>query len=231
MEVIDSPTLIGLDELPYDIQLDIFLKLNFKDILAISQVNHSLNVIANDETVWKYKLLQDMHKWRMIDSKTWPRHLNLTVNSNKQVTFLDSDSMDETATTSYKKIYFEICPEVSTNKTIIDKIRSFQQLQSSLNATSTSECLSSHSNNLTLSSLSSFAMPMMVLGQVRDFVYRNMFSNTQQFTVPDNEHDNISKLILFGPGLETSTSCLVTNLLWKSEFKTIGMIPGKISLK
>jgi hypothetical protein len=32
---------------------------------------------------------------------------------------------------------------------------------------------------------------------------------------------------MFGPGLETTTSCLVTNILWKSEFKTIGMIPGK----
>jgi hypothetical protein len=33
--------------------------------------------------------------------------------------------------------------------------------------------------------------------------------------------------VMFGPGLETTTSCLVTNILWKSEFKTIGMIPGK----
>lgn len=35
------------------------------------------------------------------------------------------------------------------------------------------------------------------------------------------------KLIMFGPGLETTTSCLVTSLLWKSEFEACGMIPGK----
>ena len=39
--------------------------------------------------------------------------------------------------------------------------------------------------------------------------------------------DQVPKLIMFGPGLETTTSCLVTNILWKSEFEACGMIPGK----
>ena len=225
---------IQLDELPYDIQLAILLKLNFKDILALSQTNRNLNCLASDETLWKYKLLEDMHKWRMVDSKTWPTHVALVKpSSGKRTTLCGSGDHvpHEHETTSYKRIYFEICPEIATNKTILNKIKSFQQLQSLSNATSTSECLSSYSNNLTLSSLSSFAMPMMVLGQLKNFVYRNIFTSPDQFTgsstVPDNESGSISKLILFGPGLETTTSCLVTNLLWKSEFKTIGMIPGK----
>lgn len=66
----------------------------------------------------------------------------------------------------------------------------------------------------------------MVIGQIKDFVYRNVFRNDQfQYTDPTGE--NIPKLVLFGPGLETSASCLVKNILWKSEFKTVGMIPGK----
>ena len=39
--------------------------------------------------------------------------------------------------------------------------------------------------------------------------------------------EQMAKLIMFGPGLETTTSCLVTNILWKSEFEACGMIPGK----
>ena len=69
-------------------------------------------------------------------------------------------------------------------------------------------------------------MPMTVVGQIKDFLYRNVFNSA---SLADIQHENNSmpKLVMFGPGLETTTSCLVTNILWKSEFKTIGMIPGR----
>ena len=43
----------------------------------------------------------------------------------------------------------------------------------------------------------------------------------------NNSFRSLPKIIMFGPGLETTTSCLVTNILWKSEFQACGMIPGK----
>jgi hypothetical protein len=118
-------------------------------------------------------------------------------------------------------------------------LETFQQLH----LTSTSERLSlvsgssgggvgciSASPNFTLSSLSSLAMPMMVFGQVKEFVYRNVFSpdnsSSSQHSRGNSDYAP-NKIVMFGPGLETTTSCLVTNILWKSEFKTIGMIPGK----
>lgn len=223
IELTDTQSMaIQIDELPYDIQLEILKKLNFKDLITLCQVSHKLNAIANDNVLWKIKLMMDMHKWRMIESKSWPKDLQFKPNQ-KKITILDDL---EESDISFKKIYLDICPEVSTTKGILKKIKSFQQSQSSLHATSTSENLISLSNNLTLSSLSSFAMPMVVFGQIKDFVFRNVFRN-EQLTGSSNGNENIPKLVLFGPGLETSTSCIVTNILWKSEFKTVGMIPGK----
>ena len=204
-------TKLMLDELPYDVLLSIFKRLDFKDLIQMSQVNKRLNDLTNDQYLWKEKLLQDMHNWRMIDSKSWPKQLQF----KQEKILLDELALAEIC---YKKCYLNCCPDVSTRKDILKKLKSFQQIQNTLHATSTSE-------NLTLSSLSSFAMPMMVFGQLKDFVFRTMFRSEQP--QHDNTAECIPKLVLFGPGLETSTSCLVTNILWKSEFKTVGMIPGK----
>jgi hypothetical protein len=207
---------MNLDKLPYDIFLDIFLRLSYKDLLSLSQVNKKLNQVANDNYLWKKKLLKDLNRWKMIDSRTFPKEL-----------FEDSDCIDENQDIQYKKIYLSSCPDILTKKEILKKLITFQHVQNTLHINSTSENLPSQSStaqNLTLSTLSSLAMPMTVFGQLKDFVYRNVF-NTQVLSAQTNE--TLSKIVMFGPGLETSTSCLVTNILWKSEFKTIGMIPGK----
>lgn len=218
---------IQLEDLPYDILLNILTHLNFKDLLTLSQVNHKLNIIANDNVLWKLKLLKDIHRWKLIDSKTWPNNLFISSRFNKKTTIQHTtNDVHTTEELSYKQIYLNICPVITTSKNIIKNIKSFQQIQTAMHATSTSEALTSNTNSLTLSSLSSFAIPIMVIGQIKDFVYRNVFRNDQfQYTDPTGE--NIPKLVLFGPGLETSASCLVKNILWKSEFKTVGMIPGK----
>lgn len=219
----------SLDELPYDILLTILQELDFKDLINISQVNKKLNLSSNDNILWKAKLLKDSHRWKRINSRTWPKQLEFkSYPVNKIIINKNKDGEKEEEDVTYKKIYLDICPEITTNKEILQKIKSFQHIQNTLNATSTSESFNSFSNNLTLSSLSSFAMPMMVFGQLKDFVYRNVFQNEQFFNNSSfNDNENIPKIVLFGPGLETSTSCLVTNILWKSEFKTVGMIPGK----
>jgi len=226
-----AETSIQLDQLPYDILLSILNGLNFKDLLVLSQVSRKLNLIANDNTLWQLKLIKDMRHWRMIDSKSWPKNLIIKPRTHNKITIQETSrpdkTIDELGEISYKQIYLNICPDVTTSKDILKKIKSFQQIQNTMHATSTSESLSSLTNNLTLSSLSSFAMPMMFIGQIKDFVFRNMFTN-HQFNVTESTVEAIPKIVLFGPGLETCTSCLVTNILWKSEFKTVGMIPGKI---
>ncbi len=223
---------IQLDQLPYDILLSILKGLNFKDLLVLSQVSHRMNSIANDNTLWHLKLIKDIGHWRMIDSKSWPKNFSIKSRKLKKITIQETtrenETFEEVEEICYKQIYLNLCPEVTINKDILLKIKSFKKIQDMMHATSTSESLSSCSNNLTLSSLSSFAMPMMLIGQIKDFVVRNMFASNQ-FNVTENTVETIPKIVLFGPGLETSTSCLVTNILWRSEFKTVGMIPGKLS--
>lgn len=199
-----------LHELPYDILLDIFSRLDSKDLLILSQVNKALNILTNDDLLWKIKLTNDLHKWKMIDSKTWPE--NLILNSKG---FEFNSNKDEPV--DFKKIYLNLNPELVTKKEILKNLKSFQHKQQTLNATSTSDYQdnSSTTNNTTLSS---FAMPMLFYNQFKDYLYRNVFTKTS--------NDEVPKIVMFGPGLETSTSCLVTNILWKSEFKTTGMIPG-----
>lgn len=211
---------INLYDLPYDVLAKILGILDYKSLNSLSYVNKKLNSIANDNFIWKTKLLIDIKKWRVIDSKTFPTDLfePIIFNSN-------SDN-----SISYKRIYYDCCPELLTKKDILKKLETFQQAQNALHLTSTSENVTAScigfSPNLTLSSLSSLAMPMMVFSQLKDFINRNIFQN-----VPANDTSRIvsqiPKLVMFGPGLETTTSCLVTNILWKSDFKTIGMIPGK----
>lgn len=193
---------MNLDELPYDILLDILARLTWQDLIRLGQCNKKLYSITNDNLLWMLKLNRDLNKWSIISSRTWPANVEL----NKY-----------DATINYKEIYLKSNPDITIKKEILKKLNTF------LHTTSTSD--DPTQQNVTLSSLSSFALPVAIFDQLRDFVYRNVFNQPVNSTL--NERVNLNKVVMFGPGLETSTSCIVTNLLWKSEFKTIGMIPGK----
>ena len=85
-------------------------------------------------------------------------------------------------------------PDIVTKNDILKKLKSFQHIQTAWHATSTSDNLPTTSttinNNLTLSSLSSFAMPLNVYGQLKDFL------NKEEFIVFClNEKDIISALL------------------------------------
>jgi hypothetical protein len=201
-----------LDELPFDIFLHILGQLPYKDLNTLAQVNRRLYTIANDNLIWKIKLIKDIKQWRMLDSKTYPKELfKARQINNDSPSEIDSQIL-------YKKLYMNACPDLITKKEILKKLETFQQVQNELHLTSTSENTTAHGmnaiancNNITLSSLSS---PMAVLGQIKEFIYRNVFSSV---SLGDIQHDldSVPKLVMFGPGLETTTSCLVTNILWK----------------
>ncbi|CAF1099315.1 unnamed protein product [Brachionus calyciflorus] len=100
---------------------------------------------------------------------------------------------------SLKNFYISNCPEIQTLKVkIVEKSENFQ--------------INFNQNNNSLR-LSSF------FGQVSNYLIQNILGQ--------NQEQGLRKLIMFGPGLETTTSCLVTKMLWNSEFKTLDMIPGK----
>ena len=204
-----------LDELPFDIFLHILEQLPYKDLNMLAQVNRRLYAIANDNLLWKIKLIKDIKRWRMLDSKTYPKELFKT----RQIHNESPSEFDDQIL--YKKLYMNACPDLITKKEILRKLETFQQVQNDLHLTSTSENTNpsgmnaiSNCNNITLSSLSSLVMPMVVLGQIKEFIYRNVFN---QASLGDIQHelDTVPKLVMFGPGLETTTSCLVTNILWK----------------
>jgi hypothetical protein len=160
---------LKLDDLPYDILVNILNKLNYRDLTYLSQVNKKLNSIANDEMIWKMKLIKDIQKWKVIDSQTYPKNI------------FNQKSSEPNEISSYKTIYLNCCPDIITKKEILEKLSSFQQAQNKLQLTSTSEHLNlnlnrDHLNNLTLSSLSSLSMPFVVFGQLKDYIYRNVFN-------------------------------------------------------
>lgn len=201
----DSDSLI-LHDLPFDILVRIFEKLDFKSLNALALVNKKFATFANDNYLWKKKLLNDIQKWRMIDSKTFPVELFEPLNSQ-----INNSDL------SFKKIYMKCCPEILTQKDILKKLETFQQLH----LTSTSEklnltgCIGCANPNFTLSSLSSLAMPIMVFGQLKDFVYRNIFN------MPLNENSHVlsrefalSKIIMFGPGLGKYFTVRKKNYKW-----------------
>ncbi len=223
---------LKLDDMPYDILLNMFEKSDFKSLNQLAQVNKKIYTVANDNFLWKHKLIKDIKTWNLIDSKTYPHNLIKTRQISGKSTEFEQQNDDENII--YKKIYMNACPAIVLKKEILEKLETFQQAQNELHLRSTSDDNSSqsnivpvtsnnNSNNITLSALSSLVMPRLVLGQIRDFIYRNVF-NTPMAMEPD---ESIPKLVMFGPGLETTTSCLVTNILWKSDFKFIGMIPGR----
>jgi hypothetical protein len=160
---------LKLDDLPYDIFVHILNNLSYKDIIYLSQVNKKLNDIANDEMIWKMKLIKDIEKWKVIDSQTYPKE------------FFNQKSSESDEIISYKNIYLNCCPDIITKKEILEKLSTFQQAQNKFQLNSTSEHINmnsnrDHSNSLTLSSLSSLSMPFVVFGQLKDYIYRNVFN-------------------------------------------------------
>lgn len=91
-------------DLPFDILMNIFDKLGYKDLAMLSQVNKKLYDLANDNFVWRQKLMKDIHKWKMIDYKTYPKEI-----------FTDDENGSD-LDISYKKIYISSCPDVLTKK-------------------------------------------------------------------------------------------------------------------
>ncbi|RNA32110.1 F-box only 4 isoform X1 [Brachionus plicatilis] len=179
----------NLDELPFDLMIEIMDRLNPKDLGKLCQVNKNLYKISNDEFYWKQRYLHDLPKWNVLYSHSY-------TNSNFE---------------AYKERYTSICPELVIQNQILDYLETFQRRQKALNARSTSENISIE-NSFRLSATS-------VLSKFSNFFNLNIFG-------PRSE-PKIDKLVMFGPGLETTTSCLVTKILWDSDFKTLGMIPGK----
>lgn len=147
-----------------------------------------------------YQISNDEYYWKR-------RYLN----DIQKWSVLYSSSFKNPNFASYKERYTSTCPELVIQNQILDKLESFQKGQESFIVNSTSESVSID-QSLRLSAAS-------VLSRFSNFFSLNIFGSPSE---PKSD-----KLIMFGPGLETTTSCLVTKLLWDSEFKTMGMIPGK----
>jgi hypothetical protein len=199
---------LNLDTFPHDILLQILKKLNYKDLIKISQVNKQLNKISNDNLLWKMKLEIDINKWKIISSNNFPVEL---FSENSQIL---NDEI------SYKKLYLSCCPDVLTELEILKKLKTYNKQVDVINS------------EKAIADANPISSAVSMLSNLRDYIYNNIFPvNTNARMTPaqlgDIDGEGLPKLIMFGPGLETTTSCLVTNLLWKSEFQTIGMIPGK----
>ena len=219
MEITNADN-INLDTLPYDIQLNILNRLEFNDLNSLSQVNTKLNLISNDNEFWKNRLQRDIHKWNKISSKTYPAHL-----------FHATISGEEEEEINFKDTYLRSSPDLLTQQEILKKLETFQltsMASTSENPTvydNSNEPSAQMANNLTLSTL---LTPMTVISQLKDFICQKWGENVNLLTKRFGVDQVVSpKLVMFGPGLETTTSCLVTNILWKADFKTCGMIPGK----
>ena len=200
---------INLDTLPIDAQFLILKELNYKDLSNISKVNKSLNKTANDNLLWKIKLEKDINKWKIISSKNFPI----------QMFSKDRKILDENI--SYKKLYLNCCPDVIQENEILRKLKTYKL---AVDAVNNEKAVAEAPAASPLSSA------INMLSHLRDYIYSNIFPVNSSMTsaqLADVNGEGLTKIIMFGPGLETTTSCLVTNLLWNSEFKTIGMIPGK----
>lgn len=120
-------------------------------------------------------------------------------------TVLFSNSYTNMNFKTYKERYISICPQL-----IAEKMETSQKGIKNFDAADSENV--KIDTNLRLSVLS-------VLSKFSNFFNLNIFGSPAE--------SKIEKLIMFGPGLETTTSCLVTKILWDSEFKTLGMIPGR----
>ena len=220
---------MGLDILPFDVMMRILDELSYRDLIALSQVNKRLNSVANDNFLWRTKLLKDIHNWKRIDSRTYPGHFIKTLTKKKSVDAAnEEDTVDpidcvDSEMRSSKQVYLSCCPDIITQKEILRNLQVCKQFERSVGKEWVSANTSATAHGLSLT----------FFNQFKDYLYKSVFesasstpasSSTSASTPTDS---GLSKIVMFGPGLETSTSCLVTNMLWKSEFKTLDMIPGK----
>lgn len=160
MENTELKANVNLDNLPFDIQLNILNRLDYQDLDSLGQVNKRLSAISNDNQFWKDKLVRDFTKWKKISSRTYPRVL--FNESNEE----NNDEAD------YKQIYFKSCPDLLTRQEILKKLETFQtkNLPSSTESPPMNSSFGTQStSNLTLSTL-----PMAVLGQIKDFIIKNV---------------------------------------------------------
>lgn len=160
MENTELKANVNLDNLPFDIQLNILNRLNYQDLDSLGQVNKRLSAISNDNQFWKDRLVRDLTKWKKISSRTYPRVLINESNEEKD------DEVD------YKQIYFKSCPDLLTRQEILKKLETFQtkNLPSSTESPPVNSSFGTQStSNLTLSTL-----PMAVLGQIKDFIIKNV---------------------------------------------------------
>lgn len=147
-----------------------------------------------------YRISNDEFYWKQ-------RYLN----DLQKWTVLYSNSFTNINAENYKERYISICPELVTENQILENLEAVQKGQKLLNVNKTSE----NFNNDTVFRIAAKS----VLSRFSNFFNLNIFGSSSE--------SKIDKLIMFGPGLETTTSCLVTKILWDSEFKTLGMIPGR----
>lgn len=243
-ESIEMDKLCNLDNMPTDVLLMILKNLNYKDLVKMSEVNKHFYQVANDNLLWKLKLESDINKWKIISSNNFP--IEMCNNYNNGV--LDNNI-------SYKTLYLNCCPDVLVQIEILRKLKMYKNaLLDNTNETSGANSGSlagenNTNNNNTMMAIANkiqeisgvqvttaMSNAVNMVTQMKDFIYRNILNDTNVHTingVPNSnlndgiDNDSLQKIVMFGPGLETTTSCLVTNLLWKSEFKTIGMIPGR----
>ena len=203
---------MNLESLPIDVLFLIFKELNYKDLINISKVNKGLNKLATDNLLWKMKLEHDMSKWKIISSKNFPIQI---FSENSRI--LNNEIC-------YKNLYLNCCPDVIQEIEILKKLKTYKL---AADASNNEQKIGAEAQ-----AMNPLSTAKNLLSNLRDYIYSNIFPvnlpMSGEFSRLMNiENENLPKIIMFGPGLETTTSCLVTNLLWKSEFKTIGMIPGK----
>jgi hypothetical protein len=189
----------NLDTIPNDVLYLILGKLEYKDLNSLSKVNKQLHRVANDNLLWKKKLADDLIKWDIISSNNYPAKL-----------FDSSDVELNLKTLDYKSMYSKCCPDVLTQIEILKKLDAYNKHADKNDELTTQGILQS---------------PMQILHQIKGYFFNSyLYNEISSRFLADGQTQ--SKIIMFGPGLETTTCCLVTNLLWKSDFQPIGMIPG-----
>ena len=221
--------------LPFDVLFQIFALLDHNDLVSLSQVNKKLNLILNDDYLWFNKLLKDVHKWKKIDSLSWPRELFELIDRK----YAEAEG-DEQQPVSYKRLYMTSCPDTLTKKEILARLRLKESQQAKGSAVSSAGQGQAPASGQTQSngaSISGFSMPTNLFGQFKNFFYKNVAALNETFNITGSgahgsghqtaAQEMPSKLVMFGPGLETITSCLVTNMFKSSEFKQVNMVPGR----
>jgi hypothetical protein len=184
-----SDSSVSLDSMPADVLYVIFGKLDYKDINNLSEVNKRLYHFASDNLLWRNKLESDLRAWKIISSNHFPVEIY-------------EHSAVGLKTIDYKDVYSKCCPDVLTKMEILKKLKSYKHAKPG-KIEETVPTINGLLNS-----------PIHLLHQIKDY-----FLNIQLFNEISSrflaEEEMLAKIIMFGPGLETTNCCLVTNLLWK----------------